>query len=102
MNYTKEQTEQMVKEYLDAPTPETVNKLALRLQKSKKSVIGKLSKEGVYRRQVYKTKTGEDPETKLELVAQIADELDMFVEQLQGLDKAPKAALKNLRNKLCQ
>ena len=72
MNYTEDQTKYMVDEYTNKPTRITVERLAKELDKTPKSIIGKLSREGVYRRSVYKTKTGESPVTKVELVAELA------------------------------
>ena len=95
-NYTEEQTNMLVGAYLDSPTPETVEELAEKLAKSKKSIIGKLSREGVYRREVYVSKTGEKPITKMEIVDSIADGLGIEISALAGLEKSPKAALKNL------
>jgi len=100
MNYTQEQTIYIVEKYLENPTRETVEKLAEELQKTSKSIIGKLSREGVYRRSVYKTKTGESPETKEQLVREIESALDLEIEILAGLEKAPKLVLKHLRNSL--
>ena len=68
MNYTKDQTEYMIEKYKTDPSRDTVEELADEFSKSIKSVIGKLSREGVYRREVYKTKSGENPVTKLEIV----------------------------------
>jgi len=68
MNYTKDQTEYMIERYRTNPSRDTVEELADEFSKSVKSVIGKLSREGVYRREVYKTKTGENPVTKVEIV----------------------------------
>ena len=53
MNYTDEQTKYMVEEYTKKPSRITVERLAKELEKSTKSIIGKLSREGVYRRSVY-------------------------------------------------
>ena len=102
MNYTPEQTEYITKEYLKDPGRETVDRLAEELGRSIKSIIGKLSREGVYRREVYKTKRGEKPVTKLEIVANIADALEMDDEELKGLDKTPKLVLKKLELALCK
>ena len=98
VNYTPEQVEHMIEAYTKTPTRETVENLAETLDKSIKSIIGKLSREGVYRKTVYKTKTGEDPETKKEIVESIADTLDIDYEPVAGLEKSPKAALKLLRS----
>tara|TARA_B100001094_G_scaffold223287_1_gene217421 strand:+ start:451 stop:822 length:372 start_codon:yes stop_codon:yes gene_type:complete len=96
VNYTEEQVDYMVKAYSDQPTRETVNALADELNKSVKSIIGKLSREGVYKKTVYKTKTGEDPVTKKELVEELAGILDISANSIVGLEKSPKADLKNL------
>ena len=98
VNYTPEQVDLMKEQYTKNPSRETVENLAETLDKSIKSIIGKLSREGVYRKTVYKTKTGEAPETKKEIVESIADTLDIDYEPVAGLEKSPKAALKLLRS----
>ena len=65
-NYTREQTDFIVGTYSAEPCMETVKELAEKIGKSPKSVIGKLSREGVYQRSVYVTKTGAPPVTKIE------------------------------------
>lgn len=94
--YTDKETEYMVEIYTLNPSKETVEELAEKLQRSKKSIIGKLSREGVYRREVYVTKTGDKPITKVEIVSSIADGLGIEISALAGLEKSPKAALKYL------
>tara|TARA_X000000950_G_C13842704_1_gene630964 strand:- start:667 stop:987 length:321 start_codon:yes stop_codon:yes gene_type:complete len=96
MNYTEENTEYIISEYVSNPERITVERLAKELNKSPKSIIGKLSREGVYRRNVYKTKSGDAPVTKIELVSQIAAGLGIEEDLLKGLEKSPKAALKTL------
>ena len=61
VNYTEEQVDYMVKAYSDQPTRETVNALADELNKSVKSIIGKLSREGVYKKTVYKQRLAKTP-----------------------------------------
>ena len=85
MNYTELSTKYMVQEYTADPTRETVEKLAEELDKSIKSVIGKLSREGVYRREIYKTKSGETPVTKVEIVSSIAESLGLDGDTLLSL-----------------
>ena len=102
MNYSKEITAKMVEAYQQVPTRETVSKLAIELGKSEKSVIGKLSKEGVYIRSVYTTKTGEKPVTKQELVEELAEKLEIDAKDLKGLEKAPKTTLKILLEGICK
>ena len=96
MNYNEEQTRYIVAWYEQSPTTTTVENLAEELGKSTKSIIGKLSREGVYQRATYKNKTGELPVTKVELVNNIAENLGIEVENLLGLEKTPKATLKYL------
>lgn len=94
--YTEKETEYMVEEYSSDPSKETVERLAEQLDRSKKSIIGKLSREGVYRREVYVSKTGEKPITKVEIVSNIADALGIEISNLAGLEKSPKEALRRL------
>ena len=96
MNYTEEQTLHIIYEYQKEPNMQTVVRLAEQLGKTPKSIIGKLSREGVYERAVYKSKSGEVPVTKLEIVSSIAENLGVEVENLTGLEKAPKETLKTL------
>ena len=98
MNYTEDDTANIVQQYMDNPTRETVNRLAEVYNKSARSIIGKLAKEGVYRRVEYRTKTGEVPVTKLELVEDIQSQLGC--EALTGLEKAPKETLKILKDSI--
>ena len=100
MNYNEQTTQYMLEKYTADPTRQTVEDLAEELSRSVKSIIGKLSREGVYRREIYKTKTGELPVTKVEIVSDIADNLGIEVESLSGLEKAPKATLKKLKEAL--
>jgi len=96
VNYTEEQVQYMKDSYLANPTRETVENLSKEMGKSVKSIIGKLSREGVYLKTVYKTKTGEDPITKKEIVENIAGVLDISADSIMGLEKSPKKDLKNL------
>ena len=85
MNYNEQTTQYLLEKYSADPTRQTVEALAEELSRSVKSIIGKLSREGVYRREIYKTKTGELPVTKVEIVSDIADNLGIEVESLSGL-----------------
>ena len=96
INYTEKQVELMIEKYTSNPSRETVDNLAERYNKSVKSIIGKLSREGVYQKQVYKTKTGEVPMTKQEIVSQMAEFLDIDSSKIMGLEKAPKQDIKFL------
>lgn len=100
MSYTEQITKELIEAYEDEPTRETVEKLAETYGKSIKSIIGKLSREGVYRREVYKSKTGDLPITKIEIVSNIADALGVETESLAGLEKSPKSVLQRLEKAL--
>ena len=100
VNYTQDQVEYIVNQYRLEPTRETVEELAEELNKSVKSIIGKLSREGVYKKTEYTTKTGEKPVTKLEIVQELAERLELEIWQLAGLEKAPKSTLKALKENI--
>ena len=95
-NYTEEQVQYMVDQYTAEPNRNTVDKLAEKLNKSIKSIIGKLSREGVYQKAIYKTKTGEVPMTKGEIIVKVAEILEAEYDRLAGLEKSPKQDLKYL------
>lgn len=96
--YSEQEIKLLHEKYTKNPTQETVEELVKELGKSKKSIIGKLSREGIYQKIQYKTKTGEDPITKKELVHQISNKLSIDLLKVEGLEKAPKQALKTLLN----
>jgi len=100
VNYTPEMVDLMKSRYSANPTRETVEKLANELNKSIKSVIGKLSREGVYEKTEYLTKTGEKPVTKRELVEKVAEICGVDYQALAGLEKSPKSSLKLLEETL--
>ena len=101
INYTAEQTTYVIDEYLrNKDDDEVIKRLAQELNKSEKSIIGKLSKENVYEKRVYRSKSGELPVTKKELVANLSSLISADPERLQGLEKAPKLELKYLIQQL--
>ena len=92
-NYTDEMVAKMTEAYEANPTRETVEELASTLGKSVRSIIAKLSREGVYVAQPKVTKTGEPVVRKQELVAMLQDH---FGVQMPTLVKASKADLQKL------
>ena len=92
-NYTDEMVAQMTKAYEANPTRETVEELASTLGKSVRSIIAKLSREGVYVAQPKVTKTGEPVVRKAELVAMLEAHFEV---QMPTLVKASKADLQKL------
>lgn len=91
--YTTTETQKLIDRYLSNPCLEMVDKLSVEFNKPRKSIISKLVKEGVYVTRGYRSKTGEVPITKLQLLRTIEDNLDA---KFPGLDKAPKSTLKRL------
>ena len=94
-NYTDEMVAEMHELYTANPTRETVDMIAENFGKSVRSVIAKLSREGIYVSQPRVTKTGEPVVRKAELVAQIEEH---FGVELPTLVKASKADLQELLN----
>ncbi|MCS5550834.1 MAG: hypothetical protein NZ811_04870 [Gammaproteobacteria bacterium] len=94
-NYTQAQVDAMVILYTGNPTKDTVVKLAQELNKSTRSIVAKLVREGVYVAQPRVTKTGAPVIRKAELVAQLLGELGTS-ESLTTLEKASKADLETL------
>ena len=92
-NYTDEMVEQMVSRYTADPTRATVDALAEEFGKSVRSIIAKLSREGVYVAQQRTTKTGEPVVRKADLVAMLEEQ---FQVELPSLVKASKQDLELL------
>jgi len=97
-NYTDKQVEHMITAYVKNPCRYTVDMLAEDLDKSVKSIIGKLSREGIYQKQVYTTKAGDIPVTKEYLIAGLAELFEVDSSKLMGLEKAPKQVIKFLHD----
>ena len=94
-NYTDEMVDAMVADYQDNPTKDTVAKLAAEFNKSTRSIVAKLVREGVYKAQPRTTKTGTPVVRKSEIVAEIEVAVGA-IEGFPSLEKASKADLQNL------
>ena len=92
-NYTEQQTKEMVAQYEAAPTRDTVEAIAEQFGKNTRSVIAKLSREGVYKAQPRSTKRGEPVVLKQELVNIIQEH---FGDEFPSLVKASKADLQKI------
>ena len=90
VNYTPEQTAKMVADYNQGITVEAI---AENLGKSVRSVVAKLSREGVYQKKVYKTKTGEAVVKKNDHADAIGAILRLSEPEIDSLTKANKSAL---------
>ena len=98
-NYTDEMVNTMTEAYTANPTRETVDALAEQFGKTTRSIIAKLSREGVYVAQPRTTKSGEPVISKAELVAQIAEHFDI---EVPTLVKAGKQDLQRLVDAISQ
>jgi len=90
-NYTVEQVEEMVAAYSENPSRETVSFFAEKFEKTDRSIIAKLAREGVYQPQVAVKKT--NGVTKDSLVQTIEAQLGV---ELPSLTKASKVDLEAL------
>ena len=77
INYTEEQVSEMTAVYKESPRAETVQNLAITYGKTTRSIIAKLSREGVYVAKQRVTKTGDAVISKAELVKSIEIALDI-------------------------
>ena len=89
-NYTAEQTKQIVEMYQQGST---VEQIAQMLEKSSRSIVAKLAREGVYKS---KQKSTSVRVKKAELVDQIASKLGCAPEVVDSLEKATHEALELL------
>jgi len=90
VNYTPEQTLQMVADYQAGTTVESI---AQALGKSVRSVVAKLSREKVYVAKTYTTKTGEAVVKKDAHADFIGEALGLTEADTESLTKANKVAL---------
>lgn len=93
VNYTAEQTAELVSAYVASPTSETVAMFAETFGKSVRSIVAKLSREGVYKAKEYKTKAGEKPVKKDSVADAIGSILKLSEADTDSLAKANKRAL---------
>ncbi len=91
VNYTAEQTVEIVTAY---QAGETVEALAERFQKSVRSIVAKLSREGVYKKKEYTTKNGEKVVKKDAHADAIGAILKLAENDIESLTKANKSALR--------
>ena len=98
--YTAEQTVELVSAYQENPTSETVAMFAEKFGKTVKSVIAKLSREGVYKKKEYVSKTGEKPVKKEELATEFMELFGLSDAEADSIAKANKTALKKILDKV--
>ena len=96
--YTTEQTAELVTAYTAKPDAETVATFAEKFGKTVKSVVAKLSREGVYKAKEYVSKTGEKPVKKDELANEFQTVFNLTEGEADSLTKANKTALAKILN----
>ena len=94
VNYTPEQTAKLRAVYAANPNKDTVATLAVEMGKTTKSIVAKLVREGVYKKAEKTAKDGTPVVHKNDLVEKIAKEIGVESDKLDGLEAAPKNALK--------
>lgn len=91
VNYTPEQTLSLIQDYQSGVA---VEQLAMQFSKSVRSIVAKLSREGVYQKKQYKTKTGEPVVKKDAHADAIGAILRLPENDVESLTKANKSALR--------
>jgi hypothetical protein len=90
LNYTPEQTKQIVAQYQSGIS---ADEIAQMMGKSVRSIVAKLSREGVYQKKVRTTKTGEQVVKKDAHADAIGAILGLAENDIESLTKANKSAL---------
>lgn len=93
VNYTPEQTTSMLADYAAGMTTEAI---AESLGKTVRSVVAKLSREGVYKKKEYVSKTGEKPVKKDAHADAIGAILRLSEGEIDSLTKANKSVLSKI------
>jgi response regulator RpfG family c-di-GMP phosphodiesterase len=96
-NYTVEQTATMLQDYAAGVSVEMI---AESMGKTVRSVVAKLSREGVYQKKTYVTKTGEAVQKKDSLADKIAALVGLTESETESLTKANKTALAKILTKV--
>lgn len=91
--YTIEQTAALVQAYKASPNADTVAEFANKFGKSVKSVVAKLSREGVYQKKTYVSKTGAPVQKKDTTADAIGAILNLAEADTDSLTKCNKRAL---------
>lgn len=100
VNYTDSQTSELVSAYSANPSRDLVEQFAEKFNKSVRSIVAKLSREGVYEKKEYISKTGEKPVAKDAFADSIGAILSLTESDITSLAKANKKALQAIFNAL--
>lgn len=93
VNYTPEQTLKIVADYQAGVSVESI---AETFGKTTRSIIAKLSREGVYKKKEYTSKTGAKPVKKDTTADAIGAILKLSESETDSLTKANKSALQKI------
>ncbi len=93
VNYTAEQTAAIVGDYKAGVS---VEQIAIAVGKSVRSVVAKLSREGVYQKKEYTTKKGDAPVKKDALASELMLLASLTEAEADSLAKVNKTALVKL------
>lgn len=93
VNYTPEQTAKIKADYLSGLTVEDIAKA---MGKTTRSIVAKLSRECVYKKKEYVSKTGEKPVKKDELADKLTTMAKLTEAEADSLTKATKTALQKI------
>lgn len=97
VNYTPELTAKIVSDYTSGISPEAI---AEATGKTVRSIVAKLSREGVYKRKEYVGKTGEKPIRKDATADQVGVICGLTDGETDSLTKANKTALLKILSRL--
>jgi len=97
VNYTPEQTAELIAGYAEGISTAD---LAEKFGKTVRSIVAKLSREGVYKAKEYTNKNGEKPVKKDAHADAIGAILGLAENEIESLTKANKTALEKIFNAL--
>lgn len=90
LNYTPEMTAEIIAAYIGG---EAVEQIAVRIGKSTRSIVAKLSREGCYKPKTYTSKMGEAAVKKDMVADQLGRIVGLTETEIESLTKASKTAL---------
>lgn len=103
-NYSEEEVAEILKTYNPEDDEETrdaaILELTEKLERSRASIVSKLSSLKLYVKKGRTTKSGDPIISKEDLVEMIAKQMQLTSEQLPGLEKANKPTLKKIYESL--
>lgn len=93
VNYTPEQTQSIVELYTSGATVEAI---AEQFGKTTRSIVAKLSREGVYKKSEKAAQGGTKAPKKSEMVEEMANILGVDYTEIQSIEKGSKEAVEEI------